>query len=81
MLLAFDSEMRVTKEMVEKYIGYSMDKFSDHDFIKLAGVYKAIRDGQYTRADYFDIKDVSATSTAAASPVQKASSKTEAKPE
>lgn len=68
MLKAFDGDFQVSKELIEKYIGYPMDRFTEQDYIKLRGVYKAIKDGQFTRESYFEIKTPS--KTASASPLQ-----------
>ena len=56
MLQAFDSEFSVDKAMIEKYIGYVLTRFTEQDFIKLRGVYKALKDDMGKREDYFDVK-------------------------
>ncbi len=56
MLQAFDSEFSVDKPMIEKYIGYVVSRFTEQDFVKLRGVYKAVKDGMAKREDYFDVK-------------------------
>lgn len=56
MLQAFESEFSVDKPLIEKYIGYPVNRFTEQDFIKLRGVFKAIKDGMAKREDYFDVK-------------------------
>ena len=45
----------VTKEMVEKRVGYGVDLFTKKDIVELAKVFNAIKDGIGKREDYFEI--------------------------
>ena len=56
MLQAFDEEFSVDKTMIEKYMGYVITRFSEQDFVKLRGVFKALRDGMAKREDYFEVR-------------------------
>jgi hypothetical protein len=56
MVVAFEKDFQVKKEMLEKYIGCNADAFTENDFIRLKGVYKSLRDGMAKRDDYFEIK-------------------------
>lgn len=56
MLQVFNDEFSVDKSMIEKYIGYVVSRFTEQDFIKLRGVYKALKDGMQKREDYFEVK-------------------------
>ena len=49
-------EQSVSKEMVEKYMGYKVDLFTEKDGLKLAKVYTAIKDGIAKKEEYFEIK-------------------------
>lgn len=53
--VAFSSNYQVSKEMLEKYIGCSIDAFSEKDYVRLQSVYRALKDGMAKREDYFDI--------------------------
>lgn len=66
MFKAFDDDFQVTKEHIEKYIGYSADSFSEQDFVKLRGVFKALRDGMAKREDYFDVRNTPVQTEASA---------------
>lgn len=55
MIVAFDTEYSVKKEMLEKYIGCNADAFSENDFIRLKNVYKSLKDGMSKREDYFEL--------------------------
>ena len=48
-------EFGVTKEMIEKYIGYSIEIFTAKDGANLMKVYNAIKDGIGKREDYFEV--------------------------
>jgi hypothetical protein len=56
MIVAFEKEYQVKKDMLEKYIGCNADAFTENDFIRLKGVFKSLRDGMAKREDYFEIK-------------------------
>lgn len=70
MLKKFD-EFKVGKEMVEGYIGYSVDSFNEQDIVKLRGVYNSLKDGLSKREDYFDLKKPGKADPGAASPLDK----------
>ena len=55
MAKAFEDAYSVTLPMIEKYLGCNSDAFSENDFLRLKGVYKALRDGMAKREDYFEI--------------------------
>lgn len=55
-LEAFDKEFSVSTEMIEKYFGYKISAFTEHDLVNLKKIGLAIRDGMAKREDYFDIK-------------------------
>jgi hypothetical protein len=46
----------VTKDMVEKYMGYKVETFTEKDGLKLQKVYTAIKDGAAKKEDYFNLK-------------------------
>lgn len=52
MLTAF-SEFEVTREQLEKHIGYSLDSVKPNDIVKLQKVYMAIKDGMKSAKDFF----------------------------
>jgi len=56
MIKVFSDDFQVSKEHIEKYIGYKLESFSEQDFVKLRGIYKSLKDGMAGREDYFDIK-------------------------
>lgn len=56
MVVAFNEEFQVTKEMLEKYIGCKVDAFTEQDFVRLKGVFRSLRDGMAKREDYFDMR-------------------------
>jgi len=58
MVNVFEKEFRVTKDQVEKYIGYSSANFDIDDLVNLIGVHKAIKDKVGKREDYFEIVPV-----------------------
>jgi hypothetical protein len=49
-------DQSVSKEMVEKYMGYKVDLFTEKDGLKLTKVYTAIKDGVAEKEEYFEIK-------------------------
>lgn len=51
------AEVQVSQEMIEKRLGYRVDKATEKDLFDLRGIFTAIRDGQYGREDYFDVGD------------------------
>lgn len=53
---AFKKEFKVTKEQLEKYAERNLADFGEEEFINLKGVYKALRDGQARKEDYFPIE-------------------------
>jgi hypothetical protein len=44
----------VSKEMIEKYMGYKVDLFTEKDGLKLTKVYAAIKDGVAKKEEYFE---------------------------
>jgi hypothetical protein len=44
----------VSKEMIEKYMGYKVDLFTEKDGLKLTKVYTAIKDGVAKKEEYFE---------------------------
>lgn len=61
MLLAFKKDHKVDKEMIEKFIGYTTNRFDENDILKLKGVYKALKDNMSKREDYFEMEKPVAT--------------------
>jgi hypothetical protein len=55
MIGAFREEFQVSKEMIEKFIGCTIEAFTDNDFIRLRSVYKSLRDNMAKREDYFEV--------------------------
>lgn len=54
MAQVFADELSVPLSCLEKYMGYSLDSFTEMDVVTLRGVYTAIKDGA-RREDYFDL--------------------------
>ncbi|WP_207892435.1 hypothetical protein [Paenibacillus pinisoli] len=50
----FKEKFGVTKEQIEKYMGCSADSFTENDYLRIGGVWKALRDGMAKREDYFE---------------------------
>ena len=46
-------EFKVTREQLEEYAGFNLSKFGKEEIFQLRGVYKAIKDGNATKEDYF----------------------------
>jgi hypothetical protein len=63
-LAQYDKEFSVSKEMIEKYFGYSLTAFTEHDLVQLKKIGLSIRDGMSKREDYFDIKKTEAKESA-----------------
>jgi hypothetical protein len=57
MLSAFGSEFGVTKGMIESLVGHGVKAMSEDDLVTLRGIYKAVKDGQAKREDYFDLSE------------------------
>jgi len=53
-------EFGVTKEMVEKYVGYSIDLFTAKDGSNLMKIFNSIKDGIGKREDYFEVGSATA---------------------
>ena len=51
----FKDKFGVTKEMIEKYLGYKTESFTAQDIVKLRGVYSSLKDGMTKREDFFDM--------------------------
>lgn len=62
-LAQYDKEFSVSKEMIEKYFGYKLSAFTEHDLVQLKKIGLSIRDGMSKREDYFDIKKTEAKET------------------
>ena len=54
MVVMFDKQ-GVTKDMLERYIGYASEHFTEKDIRELIPVYNSLKDGMAKREDYFDI--------------------------
>lgn len=55
MLSTFVEKFNVTKDDIEKFIGYKVQKMTEDDLMKLRGVYQSLKDGQAKREDFFDL--------------------------
>lgn len=64
-LSLFKKEFGVTKEMIQEYIGNSIDAFTEQDFLKIGRIYTSLRDGMAKKEDYFNIKATGATKSKA----------------
>lgn len=53
MVNLFQKNYSVPLESIEKYMGYTLDAFTEMDGATLAGIYNALRDGTAKREDYF----------------------------
>lgn len=56
MLNKFNDELKITREQIEKYIGYKVVNFDRNDLFNLKGVFDSIKDGIGSREDYFEMK-------------------------
>jgi len=54
MVVAFD-KLGVSKDMLERYVGYASEHFTEKDIRELIPVFNALKDGMAKREDYFDI--------------------------
>lgn len=54
MVLAF-GEMGVTKEMLEKRLGHSLDICIEQEFVNLRKIFTGMRDGMSTREQWFEV--------------------------
>lgn len=61
-LLKAFKEIDVTKEMLEKYMDKPVADLLKEEMVDLRGVYKAIKDGQSKKEDYFGKEDPTAAS-------------------
>lgn len=61
-MLKFFKEIGVTQEMIERYMDKKAADLLKEDLVDLRGVYKAIRDGQSKKEDYFGKEDPTANS-------------------
>ena len=61
-LASFKDKFGVTKEMIEKYLGYKTESFTAQDIVKLRGVYSSLKDGMSKREDFFDMGGRKSTS-------------------
>ena len=57
-------DMGISQANIVEYLGYNIDAMIPTDFVKLQGVYKAIKDGVSTREDFFTIKKKSSANDA-----------------
>jgi len=55
MLVAFERDFQVTKDMLEKCIGCNADAFTINDFNRLAKIYRSLADGMASREQYFEV--------------------------
>jgi hypothetical protein len=53
MVNLFQKNYSVPLESIEKYMGYTLDAFTEMDGATLAGIYNALKDGTAKREDYF----------------------------
>lgn len=60
---AFDKNFQVSLEMLEKYIGCKAESFSEHDYIRLQNVGRALKDGMAKREDYFEVRTAAKSTT------------------
>lgn len=51
----FKDNFGISKEMIEKYLGYKADSFTAKDIVKLRSVYSSLKDGMSKREDFFDM--------------------------
>ncbi|MFZ5688638.1 MAG: hypothetical protein ACOY9Y_10785 [Bacillota bacterium] len=49
------SEYGVTREMIEKRVGYKLENFTEKDVLSLGKIYNSLRDGVGNREDYFEV--------------------------
>ncbi len=56
MLSKFNDELKITREQIERYIGYKVVNFDKSNLIHLKGIYDSIKDGIAKREDYFEMK-------------------------
>mgnify|MGYP006908246257 CR=1 FL=1 len=61
MAAAMESEHGVTVAMLEDYLGHRLDATTDHELVRLRGVYQSIRDGVSDVATHFTPRRVSET--------------------
>lgn len=57
MVKFFKDEYKVTKKMLEEFIGCNSNAFSEGDVRRLAKVYRSLKDGMASVGDYFGIDD------------------------
>ena len=50
------SEFGVTKEMIQKRIGYAFENFTEKDVLSLGKIYNSLRDGVGKREEFFEIE-------------------------
>ena len=55
MIASFEENFMVGQKQIEEYLGYGVQGFSEEDFIKMQGVFRSLRDGMSTPADFFKI--------------------------
>lgn len=53
-MVAIFSELGVTKELIEKRLGHSLDTMSGEELADFASIYTTLRDGQSKRGDFFE---------------------------
>ena len=63
--LAF-ADLGVTTEMIQAYLGHSLDIVTDEEIVKLRGVYTSVNDGHSRREEHFAMPGGSPTDGAAA---------------
>ncbi|WAH44559.1 hypothetical protein NZD89_09195 [Alicyclobacillus fastidiosus] len=57
----FKTDYGVSKDLVEDYFGYNIDAFTERDYVRLGGIFKALRDGMAKIEDYFDVRSTAPT--------------------
>lgn len=53
----FQDTYSVPLKSIEKYFGYSIDRFTEMDGTTLIGIHNALKDGRAKREDYFDLTE------------------------
>ncbi len=52
----YKQEFGVTKDMIEKFMGYKVESFTEKDGLKLLKVYNGIKDGAFKKEEYFEFE-------------------------
>lgn len=57
-MLAVFAKMSISQEMIEKRLGYTIDKITVDDIIDLMGIHNSLKNGQSGRDDWFEVTKV-----------------------